>query len=230
MNSRKRHETFCITIVVNCPDTRPLCQPQPCQVPAAQLCPAVNSNCPTPTQCTANFCTCPPAATPPPNITLTQGEMTRTKTLDLINRYPAELYGRLQTAIEFMKWFEDYYKIYTRRNCNGDHKRICVMCANRYDYFRCIFRNNFTAQGASSNHMLTAIPQTLAKEYNDRAHARTLRQKEDYDHSLYNNMQGALALNYQGGGCVACRGEDAPRHLTCVQDERDPYPEWTPVV
>ena len=227
----------------NCPnlDTRPLCPALPCLAQPPPLCPPAPP-CPTYAPCSAANC-CP---TPPPNITMTDNEMVGNTTLNLINRYPVDSYERLQVVMQIMeKWFERYYFIYTRRNCDtAFHQRICVMCNDRYRYLRCVVQNSLNRHMETQTR-LTHIPESLLWNINEKARWDSTNSAEtdftkglgpaDYAHSLYGNMQKALSLgksvtvagtpNY----CAPCDGEDREAHTKCIKSKSEQPVDWNPL-
>ncbi len=229
-----------------CP-ARPTCAPSACAPPAAQPCPPPAQNCPTFSPCASHFCTtCVPTTTRPRDITLSVANMTGSNTLDIIRPHPPGSYNRLQVVIDLMKnFFEKYYQIHTRRNCEHNHRRICNMCGDRYDYLRCVVIHNVSRQKADSNHKLKPIPEGFNKAYNDKAQGSARSgtwdkgpsslEGSDYSESLYNNMQGALALEFGPPGkdaphCTPCSGESAVSHMTCVAEKSlDSKNNWDPL-
>lgn len=140
----------------NCPappDNLPLCNFAPTcppipAVPCASVPAQACRPCPTHPPCTAWNCqpvTCPTAApNRVPNIigNLSSYEMTNTKAIDLIRRYPPNSYERLQVAVQLMGFsIEWWVNTLTVRNCRFDKRRVCTFCKDRYRYLRCIVEN-----------------------------------------------------------------------------------------
>ncbi|KAI9552453.1 hypothetical protein GHT06_022819 [Daphnia sinensis] len=125
----------------------PTCPPIPA-VPCTNVAPQACRPCPTHPPCTAWNCqpvVCPTAAPiHVPNIigNLSTYDMTNTKAIDLIRRYPPNSYERLQVAVQLMDFsIEWWVNLLTIRNCHFDKRKVCTFCKDRYRYLRCIVEN-----------------------------------------------------------------------------------------
>ena len=167
--------------------------------------------------------------------------------------YKVRSYERLQAAMNLMEnYYEPYYEMFTRRKCDGedlpsyfspgDERRICPLCRNRYNYWKCIYENILTSPGDRNQQTLARIPVGTNERFNGKSFLSSVRgiwggsdpqymQLADYTTSNFIANRNAMTLiaNIPGTNattkCIPC-DTDILRHGNCLVDKSINMPNW----